>query len=149
VQLKHMRHMLQSLSHFLVPYIGALLWPTIQVCTLLQSPPAPPCAMVFGTSFCHSVNCLAFGAKLGCSVHNCQEGKLVMSAHTPNFLYILFVWSVMPSLVAWHALLLPPAPKFTVLIFSLGLVHIPHHLHAHIVVPLQSFLLITCTALQS
>ncbi len=149
MQLRHVWHMLQSLSHFLVPYIGALLWPTIQVCTLLQSPPTPPCAMVFRTSFCHSVNCLAFGAKLGCSVHNCKEGKPVMFAHTPNFLYTLFVWSVMPSLDAWPALLLPPAPKFAILIFSLGLVHIPHHLPAHTAVPLQSFLLITCTALQS
>ncbi len=42
-------------------------------------------AMVFGTSFSHSVNCLAFGPKVGCSVHNCQEGKPVISAHTPNF----------------------------------------------------------------
>ncbi|CAM6025668.1 unnamed protein product [Sphagnum balticum] len=33
-----------------------------------------------------------------------------------------YVWSVMPSLVAWPALLLPPAPKFAVLIFSLGLI---------------------------
>jgi hypothetical protein len=64
VQLRHKRHMLQSLSHFLVPYIGALLWSTIEVCTMLQSRPAPPCAMVFGTSFCHSVNCLAFCAQL-------------------------------------------------------------------------------------
>jgi hypothetical protein len=55
----------------------------------------------------------------------------------------------MPSLDAWPALLLPPAPKFAILIFSLGLVHIPHHLPAHTAVPLQSFLLITCTALQS
>jgi hypothetical protein len=29
------------------------------------------------------------------------------------------------------------------------LVHIPHHLPPHTAVPLQSFLLITCTALQS
>ncbi len=83
--LRHRQHMLQSLSHFLVPYIGALLWPTIQVCSLFNHLKHLLVAMVFGTSFSHSVNCLVFGAKLGCSVHNCQEGKPAMSAHTPNF----------------------------------------------------------------
>ncbi|KAH9553528.1 hypothetical protein CY35_08G015600 [Sphagnum magellanicum] len=43
-------------------------------------------------------------------------------ANKITFTTLRYVWSVIPSLVAWPALLLPPAPKFAVLIFSLGLI---------------------------
>ncbi|CAK9880876.1 unnamed protein product [Sphagnum jensenii] len=43
-------------------------------------------------------------------------------ANKITFTTLRYVWSVIPSLVAWPALLLPPAPKFAVLILSLGLI---------------------------